>query len=458
MWTRTAAAPPRLPVAAVGSVAPGRRTAQRLVAGAFALVVLAHVVARIADPTGRWLINVPPVVGHWDVHAGWGSLPAVACIAVAVALDRRARTWPWRRLLVAAFVLSALWTASLALVDGPWGHLLERRDDYLFDLPRITDAAGFLRTYTDHVSTAPDAWTTHVAAHPPLATLVFWGLARVGLPGGFWGGLLCILVGSGAGVAWASTLARLGSSTLARRAVVPLALTPAAVWVGVSGDGLFAGVAAIGTALACRGALTRSVPASLVGGLLLGAVPYLSYGLALFVLPLATVVLLSVRAAGRNAVWRGWSVSALSASVPALGLTAAGFDWWRGLTLLHGRYYDGVASLRPQWYFVWADPAAVVVCLSPVVALAVWAAVRSVRDDRTIAAPAVALLPLAALAAMAAADLSGMSKAETERIWLPFALAVPAAFALLPPRWRRTCLVGGAVWALAVNHLVRTGW
>jgi hypothetical protein len=138
--------------------------------------------------------------------------------------------------------------------------------------------------------------------------------------------------------------------------------------------------------------------------------------------------------------------------------TAAGFDWWRGLALLQGRYDDGVASLRPQWYFVWADPAAFVVCLSPVVVLAVWAAVRAVRDDRLGVAPAVALLPLAAIAAMALADLSGMSKAETERIWLPFALAVPAAFALLPTRWRRACLVGGAVWALAVNHLVRTGW
>ncbi|CAM5268894.1 hypothetical protein STENM223S_01006 [Streptomyces tendae] len=52
----------------------------------------------------------------------------------------------------------------------------------------------------------------------------------------------------------------------------------------------------------------------------------------------------------------------------------------------------------------------------------------------------LAFLVAAALLALLAADLSGMSKAETERIWLPFALWILPSCAFLPaPR-----LAGGA--------------
>ncbi|CAM5494709.1 Glycosyltransferase RgtA/B/C/D-like domain-containing protein OS=Streptomyces tendae OX=1932 GN=GUR47_20360 PE=4 SV=1 [Streptomyces tendae] len=58
--------------------------------------------------------------------------------------------------------------------------------------------------------------------------------------------------------------------------------------------------------------------------------------------------------------------------------------------------------------------------------------------------------------ALLAADLSGMSKAETERIWLPLALLLLAACAFLTrPRGRPTAQ---AVVALPLNHLLATGW
>lgn len=59
---------------------------------------------------------------------------------------------------------------------------------------------------------------------------------------------------------------------------------------------------------------------------------------------------------------------------------------------------------------------------------------------------------------MIAADLSGMSKAETERIWLPFTLWLPATAALLPARDHRGWLAAQACVALLVNHLLLTGW
>ena len=62
----------------------------------------------------------------------------------------------------------------------------------------------------------------------------------------------------------------------------------------------------------------------------------------------------------------------------------------------------------------------------------------------------------AALLALLVADLSGMSKAETERIWLPFALWLLPACALLPRP--RAWLTGQAALGLLLNHLLFTGW
>ncbi|MGW4156291.1 hypothetical protein ACWEDF_24370 [Micromonospora chersina] len=66
------------------------------------------------------------------------------------------------------------------------------------------------------------------------------------------------------------------------------------------------------------------------------------------------------------------------------------------------------------------------------------------------------LLPAAAALAVTTADLSGMSKAEVERIWLPFVVWLLVAAAHLPPPARRWWLAAQALTALAVNHLLFT--
>jgi hypothetical protein len=68
------------------------------------------------------------------------------------------------------------------------------------------------------------------------------------------------------------------------------------------------------------------------------------------------------------------------------------------------------------------------------------------------------LLPVAAAAAILAADLSGLSKAEVERIWLPFAVWLPAGAVLVPASDRRAWLAVQAGTALLVNHLLLTTW
>jgi hypothetical protein len=115
-------------------------------------------------------------------------------------------------------------------------------------------------------------------------------------------------------------------------------------------------------------------------------------------------------------------------------------------------YALSIAAGRPYTYFVWANLAAVSFAVGP----AVYAGVR-----RAVVAPdalprAAALLTAAGLAAMLAADLTGLSKAEVERIWLPFAvwLVVPCALLPRPRAW----LAAQAALALAVNHLLLTVW
>jgi hypothetical protein len=103
---------------------------------------------------------------------------------------------------------------------------------------------------------------------------------------------------------------------------------------------------------------------------------------------------------------------------------------------------------------VWANLACLAVVLGP----------AGVAGLRRVLTPArgqpgvlVALCGAAVLAVLAA-DLSGLSKAEVERIWLPFAVWLVAATALLPARQVRWWLAAQAVVALVVNHLLLTTW
>jgi hypothetical protein len=138
--------------------------------------------------------------------------------------------------------------------------------------------------------------------------------------------------------------------------------------------------------------------------------------------------------------------------------TLAGFDWWQAYRLLVTRYYQGAGGTRPYGYWVWANLACTVLITGP----ATVAGLRRTgvvlvhrrtgsRDDVRLG-----LLVVASLLALLIADLSGMSKAETERIWLPFAMwLLPAcAFLTRPRAW----LAAQALLALLLNHLLVTGW
>ena len=459
-------------------VTPGWRwPALVAVVGALVLIRLSMLVGQDLNARGVPIVlPYPPLLAFWHPHTGVGTPLTALCLLVGLFLQRRAARLRWGSLLAAGWLLALAWMVSLVMIDGldkGWTSVLTNPNEYLHDLPRIHDPFAFLRTYTHYVAFGGDvdgdnAWTTHVAGHPPLATLVFWVLDRVGLGGGFWAGLLCILASSAAAVGLPVTLRELGAPDAARRVVPFAALLPGAVWMAVSADGLFAGVAVGGLALACRGAnrvrtgsSSGTLP-SLAGGVLLGAAVYLNYGLVLFGLVALAAVVVTARGVGLRTVLRPWLVSTAGVALVAAAHFALGFNWFEGLARLRVRYYQQTASDRPYSYFVWANLAAWLVAWSPLLAYglarAVGVAVRGRRTGWTQDL-VVALVAGTGAAAALVADLSALSKAETERIWLTFGVAAYAGLALVRSRWgAAVALVLTAGWAVMVNSLLDTGW
>ncbi|HVE95741.1 MAG TPA: hypothetical protein VNA67_01955, partial [Pseudonocardiaceae bacterium] len=120
------------------------------------------------------------------------------------------------------------------------------------------------------------------------------------------------------------------------------------------------------------------------------------------------------------------------------------------------RYYQpGEYGLeRPYSYWVWANLACLAVVLGPAGVAGLRRVITAGQGQPRVL---VALCAAAALAVLAA-DLSGLSKAEVERIWLPFAVWLVAATALLPGRQIRWWLGAQATVVLLVNHLLLTTW
>ncbi|MER6529279.1 hypothetical protein [Streptomyces sp. NPDC001508] len=460
------------------------------------LVLLAVLVGRhIQDTRHTLFVNWPPLFAVWEPHVGPGTPAAVGMAVATVGYGPAlAARLPWRALLAAAWAAAMAWIWSLALVDG-WRRgvagRLTTREEYLRVIGRFPDVPGALRDFTHHiVAGSPDPWPAHVAGHPPGATLTFVLLDRIGLRGGGWAGVWCITVGATACVAVLVGVRALADERLARRAAPFLVLAPAAVWLGASADAYFAAVAAWAVALLAL-AVTGGSPWPAAGsGLLFGLTCYLSYGLILFAVIAAAVLVLGRRRVRERPALLAAPAAGL-AVVPA-AFTLAGFDWWEGYRLLVTRYYQGVGGVRPYGYWVWADLACAVVCTGPatVAGLARAGGTLARRPGAALSRPdgdggpddggdpgdgggpdgggdsgdgggpgaaaRLALLVAAALLALLVADVSGMSKAETERIWLPFAMWLLACCAFLdrPRCW----LAAQAVLALLVNHLLLTGW
>lgn len=432
------------------------------VAAAVAFVVLAAREGwRLLDAGVNIFVFFPPLLANWEPHTGPGTpLAILVAVAVVVAGPTLAARMSWVRLIFAAWAAAFAWTLSLAMVDGWQGGVATRLStdqEYLYDLPRVTGIGQMLSIFSDHILTTgqdPDQtwfWVTHVGAHPPGAFAVFIGLDQLGISGGGAAAVFTMIVGASAAAATAVTVRALGAEGLARRALPFAVLFPGAVWVGVSADGMFAGVLAWGVALLALATVgtgrARTIGYGLAGGLVLTMSIYLSYGLAVGVLlPLAVL-----------AATRRWSILAPAlggAAVVVAAFTLSGFWWLDGFDKVRLIYAESIAQDRPYEYFVWANIAAVLFALGPAVVAGLR---RLVTHPRAVPVGAV-LLIAAGVLAIAIADYSGMSKAEVERIWLPFGVWLVLACGLLPRRQVRGWLVAQALLALALNHLLSMPW
>lgn len=439
------------------------------VAVGFGVVAVLVVAAAAVPPLADWHVHPllvggnAPLAAYWQPRVGPGTLPAVVLAIVAARFGPGiAGRLGFGRLLLAAYLAGLGWLFSLALVDGWAGvaHILDRPAEYLITARRTPDVGTAVR---DYIARIPHVWPTHIAGHPPGALLVFVGLVRLGLGGSSAAAVVVVVVAASTPLAVLVTLRRLDAEQAARRAAPFLVFGPAAIWTAVSADALFAAVAAWGLALCAVAATSRGVPcaaAALAAGTVLGYCCFLSYGLPLLALPALAVLVLA-----RTARPLPWIAGAAAAVFAAFDL--AGFAWWAALPVLRARYYAGIASLRPAAYWGWADFAALALSAGPVVGPALatvgYGVVRRRRavpsgtgTDRS--RQVVSGLGLSAAAAVVLADLSFMSKAEVERIWLPFVpwLLVPTA--VLPDRWRRVGLGVQVATAVAIQTLLHTRW
>jgi methylthioxylose transferase len=420
-----------------------------------ALLVAASVVA-IAALWGRRLIDdgtalfvaAPPFAGRWGWQWPRGLWVAVVLVVVLVVLwvpaTERLR---WRWVLVGSAVCSAAWSVVLAASAG-WSALsapLTTRFEYLPLARRLGEPGSFIRTFVERLPEYP----THVKGHPPGAVLAFWGLDRIGLSDtGV--ALVVLVVAASAAPAALIALDRLAGRASARRAAVFVGLAPAVVWVATSADALFMGVAAWAVSLGAiaftaeRGRTAAPV-AGAAAGVVAGALLTLTYGAATLLAPLWIL-----------AGWAAWRRRWIPLAAMVVGfivlpgaLVLAGFDWSAGLEATRTAYRSGVARDRPYAYFLPANLAALITGVGPaaIVGMA-W-----LRDRRAW------LLVGGGVAGVLVADVSGLSKGEVERIWLPLVPFLVLATAAIRGRTARRCWLGAQlVLAVLLQAWLRTPW
>lgn len=447
----------------------GRREAAAAAVG-FVLVAAAFVLPRLhlgivsrrhsaPDRFGSHA-GAAPLFGWFETHVGWGTVPAILIgLAAMIWGPVVAQRLRWRFLTWATWATACAWAFSLAMIDGwqrGFAGRLTTRDEYLHEVPGITDIPRAVRTFSSRIlDFQPHSWTTHVSGHPPGALLTFVWLDRIGLSGGAWAGVFCLLVGSSAAAAILIALRAVTDEATARRAAPFVAVAPTAIWIAVSADGYFAGVAAWGIALlavAVHSEVRRPRLVAAVSGLLLGWAIFLNYGLTLMALPALAVL---VCANDWRPAVRALGPAVLTGVAVVVVFAAAGFWWFDGYTLVQQRYWQGLASDRPFEYWSWANLAAAA-CATGLGSIAGLGRVFDAAAIRRRSG--IHLLMLAVLVAILCADLSMLSKAETERIWLPFTVWLTAAPALLPTQSHRFWLAVNVIGALLVNSLIYTNW
>jgi methylthioxylose transferase len=362
------------------------------------------------DP--RAALFFPPLAVRYDPRANWLLVVPVVVAVLLVAMSAWvARTARWWVVILVAFAAAAGWAVALAQADGVAG--LTGDANYLHDVAFVRHPGAFLSGFVVNIA----HYTQHVRAHPPGYMALLWAMRRIGLGGAGWEAAAVIAAGAAAVPAALFFVRELAGERTARSAAPFLVLAPTAIWMATSADGFFMGVTAWSVAaivLSTGRSGRRSDVLAALGGVLFGAGLFLSYGAAL-------VGLVPVAIAAARRRLRPLIVAAAGIAAVGAVFAAAGFWWFHGLQATLNQYAMSAAQFRPQSAFWLIDLGAFAVAVGPTTAVAlarlrqrwIWLAVG------------------AALLGVVLADLSGFSKGEVERIWLPFAPWILVASASL---------------------------
>jgi hypothetical protein len=438
----------------MSGVTPGRAagTAERV------LPVLALTVTAVTIAAGLVLhlaagvtlgTPLPPFIMAWAPQARWPLLVAIAVAAMLAGLVPRAveRVGPPALFAVLAYagaLALGLAVNATRLGTAGWSHVFrsgrggsfEARFEYL---PSLRYLNGGVARYVGHFTALLPDFSTHVKGNPP-GPLVVMHLLGIDTPGR----LTAACVGVGALCApLAYALGReLGGEHRGRVAAALTIFSPSAVLFGVTSvDYAFAGVGMIGAWLLVD---RRPLPKA-VGCVAVAVGSFLSW--VLLAIPVWAVLCVLRRDGPREA-----ALTAAAALAALLALTlvlhlAWGYDPVAILRALRPIYAHGIASRRPYWFWLFGSPAAYLAMLgTPIAWLALRAAVR--RDPATLALVAVILV----------SALAGFTKAETERIWLPFVPLACVAAASVGFRRLGPALGFLAAQAIVLEVLFNTVW
>lgn len=392
----------------------GRRVVVAL-AGWVALLVTARAwgVAKAATTADDLKLDAIPLYGRWEWLIGPRLLIPVAVGALAVVVlpvvVDRGRSW-WA-VLGGVAAAGVAWSLALGVVDPGttgWADIDHAYGRHIGLVDQAGGPGAFLAGYVDRQPTYP----VHLQAHPPGLPLVLWTLDRIG-PGGVGVQVGLAMVAVGVAAAAALVVAREVAGEETARAAAPfVVLVPAAVW-HTNADVVFAAVALVGLALAaaaCGRTGRSSVSLAVGAGLALGGGVMLSYGAALFAIPVVVIAAYRRR-------WDVLAVTGAAAAVTVLAFLGWGFWWLDGLIVTGQQYAAGVAAVRGYTYFLLANPAVFALAVGP----AVVAGLAVLRDRR------VWVVVGSGLAMVAVATVSGLSSGEVERIWQPFVPLVAVA-------------------------------
>ena len=426
-------------------------------------------IARLLPPAGMAGIAATVVAGLW-IEAGAGGLgtplppflmawrPVVhplvlvsvmvlagAVLTAPVLIERvRSRVAFAAALYGLALILGLSLNLARAGTGGWWTVFAIGRHgsfeggfEYLPALPVLSRGIGY---YLNHFGSLFPYLTTHVKGNPP-GPLIALHVLGIGGPQAL--AALCIGIGA-LSAPLAYDLGRaLGGEERGRLAGVLTVFSPAMLLFGVSSaDYAFATLGLIGACLLVR----RGTAALLTGSLAVAIASFFSW---LLLAIGAWAAMLALARGGR----RRAAAICLAVGLAVVGMNAGlalayGYNPFAALSATAHAYHHGVALTRPYTFWAFGSPAAWAVALGLPIT---WLALRSA----SLAEPAAAAICVLVLVS----SVLGFTKAETERIWLPFVpLACVAAAMALRPRHLRPVLGALAAQALLCEVLFFTVW